>query len=142
MVVPCHVAAGTLIRKLTDFHVSAEVTVNVPDSLPDAILYATPSPPFPVPVVDESSISLSDAPHELNCGEVSPSYWTQIAMIRSPAAGASVVKLGKVCVRLAGLVVDERRVLAPVVGIVGNATRRALLHDYVVGKGRRTTEAG
>ena len=95
--------------------------MNVPDSLPDAILYATPSAPFPVPTSESSRISLSDAPHELNCGVVSPSYWAQIAMIRSFAAGASVVRFGKVWVRLAGDVVAERRVFAPVVGIVGNA---------------------
>jgi hypothetical protein len=49
-------------------------------------------------------------------------YWTQTAMIRSPAAGASVVRFGKVWVVTAVVVVDERRVLAPVVGIVGKAT--------------------
>jgi hypothetical protein len=51
-----------------------------------------------------------------------------MAMMRSPSAGASVVRLGKVWVVLAGLVVDERRVFAPVVGMVGNAISAS--HHY------------
>jgi hypothetical protein len=125
MVVPCHVPAGMRIRKLTDLNEVAEVTVKVPDSLPDATLCATPIAMSFAVVVSRSAVSVSDAPHDENWSPaeppVVPEYWTQIAMIRSPAAGASVVRFGKVCVVLAGLVVDERRVFADVVGVVGNA---------------------
>src|SRR6187549_1636477 len=45
-----------------------------------------------------------------------------MAMSRSPACGASVVRLGKVCVVDAGDVVLERSVFPATVGVVGKAT--------------------
>lgn len=122
-VVPCHVPVGILMRICTDLKEWADVTVNVPDSLPEAILYANPFAPLPVPEPRASSRnSVSDAPQEPNSAlAVPPWYWMQRAMMRSPAEGANVVRLGKVCVVDAGEVVDERSVFAPVVGMVGNA---------------------
>src|SRR5574338_1669325 len=65
--VPCHVPAGMRMRMFTDLNEWAEVTVNVPDSPPVAILYARPIAPLPVPEPSASSRnSMSDAPQDEN----------------------------------------------------------------------------
>jgi len=70
---------------------------------------------------------VKDAPHAENSAlDVPPWYWTMTAISRSPACGPapprSDVKLGKVCVVPAVVVVDERRSPLATVGMVGKAT--------------------
>jgi hypothetical protein len=61
--VPAHVLTGIRIRMFADLTELTDVTVNVPDSLPVAVLVAIP---IPLAEVASSRNSTSDAPQEEN----------------------------------------------------------------------------